>query len=110
MKTETLLPQAIAYAAKAHEATCQRYDDAPYTLHLALVAHYAERYIQLIPSQDREKVLCAVWLHDTLEDCRLTYNDLKKVFGVEITEIVYAVTNLRGRTREDVQAKSTTSG
>ncbi len=101
MKTEILLPQAIAYAAKAHEATCQRYDDAPYTLHLALVAHYAERYIHLIPSQDREKVLCAVWLHDTLEDCRLTYNDLKKVFGVEITEIVYAVTNLRGRTREE---------
>ena len=45
--------------------------------------------------------MCSIWLHDTLEDCRITYNDLKKVFGIEISEMVYAVTNLRGRTRSE---------
>ena len=101
MKIETLLPRAIAYAVKAHEDTNHRYDESPYSLHLALAAHYGERYIHIIPAEDREKVMCGVWLHDTLEDCRITYNDLKKAFGIEISEMIYAVTNMRGRTRSE---------
>lgn len=66
-----------------------------------MAAHYADMFSYLLPEEKRDYVLSAVWLHDTIEDCRITYNDLKKVFGAEIAEMVFAVTNNRGRTRDE---------
>lgn len=98
---DTTLPKAIKYAVTTHEQTLHRYDGAPYSVHLALAAHYADIFSYLLPEERRDAVLSAVWLHDTIEDCRITYNDLKKIFGEEIAEMVFAVTNNRGRTRAE---------
>lgn len=85
----------------------------PYQYHLELVQAVAQKYISLIPEKDRDVVLAACWLHDTLEDCHVTYNDvmttLDKAYGLdirrdepkEVAEIVYAVTNEKGRTRKE---------
>jgi (p)ppGpp synthase/HD superfamily hydrolase len=40
-------------------------------------------------------------LHDTIEDCRLTYNDVKQVAGEKVANIVYAVTNEKGKNRKE---------
>jgi (p)ppGpp synthase/HD superfamily hydrolase len=40
-------------------------------------------------------------LHDTMEDCGFTYNDIKKVFGKEIADIVYLVTDFKGHNRTE---------
>ena len=101
LDTAPILPKAIKYAVTAHEQTLHRYDGAPYSVHLAMAAHYADMFSYLLPEEKRDYVLSAVWLHDTIEDCRITYNDLKKVFGAEIAEMVFAVTNNRGRTRDE---------
>lgn len=101
MKNEALLVKAMKLAIKSHNDTNHTYDDVPYSVHLALAAHYAEHYIMLLPEEVRENVLSAVWLHDTIEDCRLTYNDLKNVVGEEVAQLVYAVTNEKGRTRAE---------
>ncbi|MDD4820325.1 MAG: HD domain-containing protein [Flavobacteriales bacterium] len=95
------LPRAIKYAITAHSSTHHLYDDAPYSVHLAMTAHYGDIFSYLLPEKDRDDVLSALWLHDTIEDCRITYNDLKAVFGEKIAEMVYAVTNNRGRTRAE---------
>jgi (p)ppGpp synthase/HD superfamily hydrolase len=58
-------------------------------------------FIHYIPIEKREIVLSACWLHDTIEDCRVTYNDVKAEFGEEVAEIVYSLTNEKGRTRKD---------
>jgi hypothetical protein len=39
--------------------------------------------------------------HDLIEDCRLSYNDVKSKLGPEAAEIIYAVTNEKGKTRDE---------
>ena len=91
----------IAFAIEAHQSTNHLYDGKPYSFHLAMAAHYAQTFIHLIPNEDRGVVMGAVWLHDVIEDCRLTYNDVAKVAGSQIADIVYALTNDKGKTRKE---------
>ena len=95
------LVEAIRYAVCAHQDVNESYDGAPYSLHLAMAAHYADVFSYLLPSQERDETLAAVWLHDVIEDCRRSYNDIKAVFGEKIAELVFAVTNNRGLTRHE---------
>jgi (p)ppGpp synthase/HD superfamily hydrolase len=44
-------------------------------------------------------VECAVWLHDVMEDCRVSYSQLKREFGTHVADIVYALTNELGKNR-----------
>lgn len=78
------------------------YDNKPYSVHLELAYNYAQKYLYLIPNEaEHDNILSAVWLHDTIEDARLTYNDVLKMSNKTVAEIVYAVTNEKGRTRAD---------
>ncbi len=61
----------------------------------------ALQFIYLIPKEDRIKVISACWLHDTIEDCRVTYNDLKEETSVFMADMVYAVSNEKGKTRKE---------
>lgn len=94
-------PKIISFAIEAHQKVNHLYDEKPYSVHLAMVAHYAYKYIDAIPEQCWANVLDAAWLHDTIEDCRLTYNDIKSVAGYEVAEIVYALTNEKGKNRSE---------
>jgi (p)ppGpp synthase/HD superfamily hydrolase len=101
-----LVERARAYANKCHSETNHLYDGMPYMHHLHMAESQAERFAYLLPYPDRDKVIAAVLLHDTLEDCRKTYNDLKKEMNsVEIADIVYAVTNDKGKTRKERAGK-----
>jgi hypothetical protein len=46
-------------------------------------------------------ILAACWAHDVIEDCRQTYNDVKEQLGERVADIVYALTNEKGRTRRE---------
>jgi (p)ppGpp synthase/HD superfamily hydrolase len=94
-------PKIMAFAIEAHASVNQEYDGKPYSVHLCMVYSQAMRFIEHIPKKDRYDVLNAVWLHDTIEDCRLTYNDIVKVSNVEVAEMVYAVTNEKGKNRQE---------
>lgn len=91
----------ISFAIEAHQKTNHLYDGYPYSVHLSMVAIIAQRYIDCVPYQMQGDVLAACWLHDTIEDCRLTYNDIKQVAGTTVADIVYAVTNEKGRNRKE---------
>jgi len=93
--------KAIIFAIEAHASTNHTYDNKPYSVHLTMVSNYARKYIDIIPNQCQDEVLSACWLHDTIEDCRLTYNDLKNQFGENVAEIVYAVSNDKGKNRSE---------
>lgn len=89
---------------KAHADTNHLYgeENYPYSFHLEMVAEQALNFISIIPEEDRNIVLAACYCHDSIEDARLTYNDLIAETGSEeVAEIVYAVTNEKGRTRKD---------
>jgi len=91
----------ISYAIEAHHSTNHLYDGKPYSVHLSMVALNGVRYIDCIPEQSQFEVLAACWLHDTIEDCRLTYNDIKSVAGENVANIVYALTNEKGKNRKE---------
>ena len=103
-------------AAQCHAAVNQTYDGyLPYAFHLRLTASYALRFLPLLQLDEAqgETVLAAAYFHDTLEDARLSYNDLtallnrlKDEYGLRLdvraaAEAVYALTNDKGRTRAE---------
>ena len=92
----------ISFAIEAHNNTNHLYDGKPYPVHLSMVAMIAQKYIDCIPEQAQSDVLSACWLHDMpFEDCRMTYNDIKQVAGETVANIVYAVTNEKGKNRKE---------
>lgn len=96
-----LVDKAKVFAIRLHGEINHRYDGHPYWLHLEHVVEVAGRYLHLLPSASvEETVLAACWAHDIIEDCRITYNDVKRELGEEVAEIVYALTNEKGKTRK----------
>ena len=93
--------KAMQWATTKHYETNHKYDGKSYEVHLWQVVDIAKMFIHYIPIYKMGVVYAACWLHDTIEDCRVTYNDVKQQFGEEIAEIVYALTNEKGRTRRD---------
>lgn len=97
---------------KAHQDTNHFYDDyIPYEFHLRMALTIGKRYIHMIPVEHRPLVLAAIMAHDSIEDARLTYNDVKKLAlecratdeeATMIAEMARAVTNNgRGRDRDE---------
>ena len=96
---DDLIPKARRTAIRWHRQVNHRYGKRSYKYHLGQVVGVAIRFKQHIPAELFEVVIAACWLHDTIEDTRRTYNDVKVIFGKQVAEIVYAVTNEKGRTR-----------
>lgn len=93
------IEKAREYATKCHADTNHLYDGKPYTEHLELVVRYAEVFGEYL--DDFDHVIEAAWCHDVIEDCRQTYNDVKQNTCVEVADLVYALTNEKGRNRSE---------
>ncbi len=100
-KESPFVKKARTFAAKTHAHVRHRYGALPYSYHLQMVVDACKEFITLVPEEQRDFVLAGAWLHDVIEDCRLTYNDIKNEFGVEVAEIVFACSNEKGKTRKD---------
>lgn len=96
-----IIDKAKAYATHCHRDCNHLYDRQPYELHLQMVVGIAERFIHLVPQHERDNVIAACWVHDTIEDCRQTFNDVKTATNLAVAELAYAVTNEKGRTRAE---------
>jgi len=97
---QQLVEQMKQYAALCHTSTNHFYDKVyPYTKHLNLVVSVAMKHINLIPEDKRPIVIAACYGHDLIEDTRQTFNDIKERFGIEVAELIYALTNEKGRSR-----------
>lgn len=91
---------AMEWAIEQHAKTNHQYNGQPYSTHLKAVVDTAIEYLHLMPEEAHETVLSACWAHDTIEDCRVTYNDVKEALGEQVAEIVYALTNEKGKNRK----------
>lgn len=89
------------WCVEAHKSVNHMYGELPYDYHLGLVFEFAKKYIDLVPEKIKRDCLVASWAHDTIEDCRLTYNDVKKSLGEGVAEIVFALTNEKGKNRKE---------
>ena len=94
---------AFEYAKKRHIAIGQKYGDQDYFHgHILKVVSVAEEFKHLLPEHEHDIVIAACALHDVQEDDHsTTYNDMVNKFGAIIAEIVYAVSNEKGRNRTE---------
>ena len=111
------LEQIRLDAHRLHESVNQFYDgDKPYGYHLDMVAKevYAYGHLVLVGEADLLPLFMGAWFHDSIEDARVSYNDVKKIalkFGLTeeqaflASEIVYALTNEKGRNRKERAGK-----
>lgn len=99
-------------AHELHKSVNQTYgDQLPYGYHLDMVVNGIRDYGHLVCTCENDIIplFFGGYYHDSIEDARLTYNDVMKtattMMSVEqallATEIVYALTNDKGRSRSE---------
>ncbi|MBR1502569.1 MAG: hypothetical protein IJ618_01640 [Prevotella sp.] len=99
-------------AHELHDSVNQTYgDNLPYGFHLDMVAEGVRDYGHLVCAQEEDVVplFFGAYFHDSIEDARLSYNDVMRLARELMTEeqalmaaeIVYALTNDKGRTRAE---------
>ena len=99
-------------AHKLHESVNQTYDDVlPYGYHLDMVVDAVYKYGHEVCACESDilPLFFGAYYHDSIEDARLTYNDVMEIASQYMneeqafmaTEIVYALTNDKGRTRAE---------
>jgi (p)ppGpp synthase/HD superfamily hydrolase len=94
------------YSIKTHNAVNHKYGkNSNYSVHLDMVGDFGETYLYLLPEDKQIYAHAGCFAHDRIEDCRETYNDLVKYCGVDVADIVYAVTDEKGKTREERKSK-----
>jgi len=97
--TEKTYKEARMVAVKAHSN--QSYDEIfPYEKHLDDVVDVIKRFGY------SGKFIVAGYLHDSIEDDGISYNDIKKHFGIDVAEMVFCVTDELGRNRDEKKEKT----
>ena len=95
-----------------HESVNQQYDKKhPYGFHLDMVADSVFKYGHLICQSEHDvlPLFFGAFYHDSIEDARMSYNDVTKAARLFMddeqaymaAEMVYALTNDKGRTRAE---------
>lgn len=105
--------EAVRLAAhELHQSVNQSYgDNLPYGFHLDMVVEAIGDYGHLVCAREEDVVplFFGGYFHDSIEDARQTYNDVMRTAhkwmtdeqALMATEIVYALTNDKGRTRAE---------
>ena len=99
-------------AHELHQSVNETYgDELPYGFHLDMVVEGISCYGHLVcvGEDDVLPIFFGGFYHDSIEDARMTYNDVMRVArrwmkeeqALMATEIVYALTNDKGRTRAE---------
>lgn len=103
MTSDTTAIDEVArrYAETCHRETNHMYDGEPYIYHLEMVVGIAREFRHLIPQSDQTNVIAGCWVHDCIEDCRQTYNDVKAATSETVAELAFALTNENGKSRQD---------
>ena len=92
----------VDWCIEQHRKTNHQYDKyLPYEFHLRMVNNVYEDFQHLLDEELNEYCGKAVWGHDLIEDTRVSYNDVKNQLGEEVADIVYAVTNDKGKNRKE---------
>lgn len=98
---DTMVQSALAMASLYHRDQKRKYTDEPYIEHPKLVAKIIHGYMEScddIPlfafdPMDYSVMQSAALLHDTIEDTKATYEEIQKVFGKTVCDLVYYLTD-----------------
>ena len=85
----TLVSDAMIFAARAHDGMLRKGTNRPYIVHPAEVLAIAATLTE------DPQVLCAALLHDVMEDCGVTEEELSAQFGDRVAQLVSSETQKR---------------
>jgi (p)ppGpp synthase/HD superfamily hydrolase len=101
------LRSKVDWVLEQHSSTNHMYDKyIPYEFHLRMVVNVYERFKYLLSNHhgiidNQANVYLGCWAHDTIEDTRVSYNDVKENLNESVADIVYAVSNEKGKSRKE---------
>jgi len=100
-ENQLLITKVRQFAIECHRNVNQLYDGLPYYVHLQNVVDYVNKFKYLLTEEEYVIAICAAWCHDILEDGNITFNDLKKIVGIDIANVAFLLTNHRGKNRKE---------
>ena len=89
-KKVEIIERAYRFAKEAHKGIRRRSGE-PYILHPIAVAKIVSQEIGLGSTS-----ICAALLHDVVEDTEYTVEDIERLFGKKIAQIVAGLTKISG--------------
>lgn len=108
-KDQSLINRAKNFAIKCVYDTNHYYgndeDQVLYSYHLAKVFYTTYRFIYLVDEDScRYVLLASAWTHDSIEDHRITKNNIAEALDegikdIDVSSISFALTNEKGATR-----------
>ncbi|WLR49431.1 HD domain-containing protein [Halobacillus litoralis] len=90
-----MIEKAKAFAAKAHQGQKRKNSSEDYVVHPIRVAEILEH------AGFREKVICAGYLHDVVEDTPYTLQDIEREFGLDVRDLVAAHTEDKSKSWQE---------
>ena len=82
----SILHKAHVFGQRAHKGQVRKYTGEPYFSHCIAVADYVATFTK------DEEVITAAILHDTVEDCDVSIDDIAERFGNRVAEFVWYLT------------------
>jgi len=92
--------EAKTYAKIKHEG--QKYGEKPYTYHLGMTVDILKEF----HLDNDPEIIAAAWLHDVVEDTDATKEGITLLFGENVADIVYRVTDEPGNNRKERKANT----
>jgi (p)ppGpp synthase/HD superfamily hydrolase len=87
--------EALKFATKAHEGQVRKYTGEEYITHPVAVADMVEHYLDSKECYTEEQIQTAMQiaiLHDTVEDCDVTIEEIEELFGADVAQGVWFLT------------------
>lgn len=96
----------VEYFKDLHDNVCnQKYaGKLPYSFHLELVAKQAMLFLNECKIENyytTGEIYAVAYGHDSIEDARVTYNDIREMFGITIANSIYHCTEEKGKNRAE---------
>ena len=82
-----LIKKARKFATRAHKGQVRKYTGEPYIVHPIAVAETVRIH------GGSDEMVAAAMLHDTIEDTNVTYDDVRKEFGITVAGLVRELTD-----------------
>lgn len=97
------IEKAMKLACGWHATKNDLYGTVSYRIHLQLAFYFGCQFLHLLnPMSSASDSLASIWTHDMIENLGShCYTRLKQCVGIEVAEISFALTPLRGRNRSE---------
>lgn len=86
----SIIVKALAFATKAHAGQKRKYTGEDYIAHPISVADTLRMYYSFAT----DEMYCAALLHDVVEDCDVTVEEIEQEFGETIAKYVEGLTDV----------------